>query len=187
MKRFFTAACLAAAIASPCCYAAGSLDCLSASDVSTIKRDFFASFPNRTAFDKAVDPSNFQLLTNVADGDALRRAGKPANEKIDWIMGVFRDHKPLFADMSGLDRAEYSYVKGQLRGEEPAVENGRTTTRFPKNECVLEVTYRATGQRCVMSQELSDLSLTFIRDAHAVKLASVEMFFIACTEKKAGN
>jgi hypothetical protein len=183
MNGFCAVACFAAAIASPSCYAVGSADCLSAFDVSSIKRDFFTDFGSKTTFDKFVDPANFELLTNAADGAMLRRAGRPASEKIVWITGMFRDHKPLFADMSGLDRPIFSYVKGELQGKEPSVDNGRATTKFPKNECVLEVTYRATGQRCVMSQELSNLSLTFIKDAHKLKLASVEMFFATCSEK----
>jgi hypothetical protein len=174
-------------IGSASAYSAATSDCLSKSDVTTITRDFFADFPDKAAFDKFADPAKFELLTNVADGAKLRGTGKPASEKIDWIAGMFRDHKALFTDMSGLNRPEFSYVKGQLRGEEPSVDNGRTTSTFPKNECVLGVTYRATGQRCVMSQELSNLALTFIKKGQKVKLATVEMFFESCTEKKPGN
>jgi hypothetical protein len=38
-----------------------------------------------------------------------------------------------------------------------------------------------------MSQELSNLALTFITDEHKVKLATVEMFFATCSEKRPEN
>ncbi|PMS18382.1 hypothetical protein C0Z18_17580 [Trinickia dabaoshanensis] len=187
MNNSATVACLAIAIASSCCHAAALPDCLSTSDVSIISHDVFTDFPSRGAFEKFVDSGKFELLTNVADGAMLRRAGRPAKEKIDWLLGVFHDHEAVFKDMSGFERPRFSYMKGQLRGKEPSVDDGRTTTTFPKHECVREVTYRATGRQCVMSQELSNLSLTFIKDEQKLKLATVELFFVTCSETGATN
>jgi len=72
-----------------CCYEAGSLDCLSTSNVSTIKRDFFTDFPNKAACDGFVDRAKFELLTIAADGVMLRGAENPTSQKIDWITRHF--------------------------------------------------------------------------------------------------
>lgn len=162
-------------------------DCLTQSDVASIDRDFFGAYPDRAAFEKFVDPAKFELLTNVADGAMLQRTGKPASKKIDWFIGMVNDHQTLFPDRTSFEKPVFDYVKGQLRGEEPSVENGRATKTFPKHECVLDVTYQAKGAQCVMSQRLSNLAITFIKQKHKVKLTSVEVFFITCPESKARN
>ena len=159
-------------------------NCFSNSDISDIQRDFILHFPTKAAFESFADAEKFELLTNAADGAILGRAGRPANEKIDWFLSLFRDHELLFTDMSGFELPRFSYLKGQLRGKQPSVDDGRTTTSFPKNECVTEVTFRAVGQRCVMAQQLSNLSLTFIKERRKLKLATVEVFFVTCSEKQ---
>jgi len=162
-------------------------DCLTQSDVTSIDRDFFGAYPDRVAFEKFVDPAKFELLTNVADGAMLQRTAKPASKKIDWFIGMVNNHQTLFPDGTGFEPAVFDYVKGQLSGEEPSVENGRATKTFPKHECVLDVTYHAKGTQCVMNQRLSNLAITFIKQKHKVTLTSVEVFFITCPESKAGN
>jgi hypothetical protein len=162
-------------------------DCLTQSDVTSIDRDFFGAYPDRVAFEKFVDPVKFELLTNVADGAMLQRTAKPASEKIDWFLGMVNDHPTLFPDRTSFEPPVFDYVKGQLRGVEPSVENGRATKTFPKHECVLDVAYHAKGTQCVMNQRLSNLAITFIKQKHKIKLTSVEVFFIACPESKGGN
>ena len=165
-------------------YAIPVPDCLSAGDASEIKQKFFASFPDKIAFNNYADPSRFELQTNVVDGVALQRGGRTAAEKIDWLMSVFGDHKVLFENMTGFDHPIFSYIKGQLKGMEPSVDNGRTSTHFPKNECVLDVEFRAVGARCVMSQQLQNMALIFIKRKNRTMLTTVEIFFIACQENR---
>lgn len=162
-------------------------ECLTRSDVSTIERDFFGAYPDRAAFEKFVDPAKFRLSTNAADGALLQRTPNPASKKIDWFIGMVNDHPALFPDKAGFEQPVFDYVKGQLRGEEPSVENGRATQTFPKHECVLDVSYRAKGAQCVMDQRLSNLAITFIKEKNKIKLTSVEVFFITCPEPKAGS
>lgn len=159
-------------------------ECLSQSDVSNITRHFISHFPDKTAFDNFVDPAKFKLLTNAADGAMLERSGKPANEKIDWFIALYNDHKALFSDLTEFNKPEFEYEKGQLRGEQISVESGRSTRVFPKNECVLDVTYRIRDGQCIMSQQLSNLAITFIKERGKVKLSSIEVFFITCQESK---
>lgn len=163
-------------------YAIPVPDCLSAGDVSEIKQRFFASFPDKIAFNNYADPSRFELQTNVVDGVALQRDGRTAAKKIDWLMSVFGDHKALFENMTGFDHPIFSYIKGQLRGVEPSVDNGRTSKHFPKDECVLDAEFRAVGARCVMSQQLQDMALIFIKRKNRMLLTTVEIFFISCQE-----
>lgn len=158
--------------------------CLSASDVSGIKHGFFSNFPDHAAFNNYVDQSKFKLLTNAIDGVALQSSGRPVGEKIDWLMSMFGEHKPLFENMKGFDQPTFSYIKGELRGGELSVDNGRTSTHFPKNECVRAVEFRAVGAQCVMSQRLQNLTLSFIKNKDRITLASVEIFFIACQGEK---
>jgi len=158
--------------------------CLSASDVSSIKREFFSTFPDHAAFDNYVDQSKFKLLTNVINGAALQSSGRPVGEKIDWLMTTFDEHKPLFENMKGLDQPTFSYIKGELRGLQLSVDNGRTSTHFPKNECVRDVEFTAVGTQCVMSQRLQNLTFSFIKNENRTILASVGIYFIACQDKK---
>lgn len=177
-------------VASAYCASASAMplsECLTRSDVSTIDRDFFGAYPDRSAFEKFVDPEKFKLLTNAADGALLQRTPNPASKKIDWFIGMLSDHGALFLDRTGFEQPVFDYVKGQLRGVEPSVENGRATKIFPKHECVLDVTYHAQGAQCVMNQRLSNLAITFIKEKNKIKLSSVEVFFITCPEPKAGN
>ena len=162
-------------------------DCLTQSDVASIDRNFFGTYPDRAAFEKFVDPARFALLTNVSDGAILQRTAKPASKKIDWFIGMVNDHQTLFPDRTGFESPVFDYVKGQLRGEEPSVENGRATKTFPKHECVLDVTYRAKGTQCMLDHRVSNLAITFIKQKHKIKLTSVEVFFITCPESKTGN
>lgn len=162
-------------------------DCLTQSDVSTIDRDFFGTYPDKTAFEKYVDPAKFELLTNAADGAMLQRTANPASKKINWFIGILNDHKALFPDRTSFDSPDFDYVKRQFRGETPSVDNGRSTKIFPTNECVLEATYHLKVTQCVMSQKLYSLAITFIKEKRKIKLAAIEMFFCPAPRQSPGT
>lgn len=155
-------------------------DCVTQANIATLKHDFFTNLPNRSAFDAYVDRTKFKLHTNAMDGAALQREGKPVQQKIDWIIDIFNDHKGLFVNAEKIQATEFTYIKGQLRGREPSVDNIITSARFPKAECVYEVTFRTSGKACDLSQRLSNLSFTFVKDERGLLLSSVDMFFEAC-------
>jgi len=162
--------------------AAPQESCLTQTDLQAVQQNFFAHFPDANAFRQYADKSKFRLLTNAASGRDLEQNGKPTADKIDWLVGTMNDHKELFSNFA-FDKPDFTYMKGQLKGGKPSVDNLRTSKRFPANECVQEVTYAVPSGACAMGQRLTDLSVTFVKDEHPLSLRSVEMYFDACPVK----
>jgi len=177
-----TAIALSALCACNMAFAGPKDSCITTHDLQTLQRDFFTHFPDAQAFAKYVDKSQFELLTNAPEGRKLEQGGSPTAEKIDWVIRTMNTHKDLFSGFA-FDKPDFTYMRGQLRGGQPSVDNLRTSKRFPKNECVQEVNYDIPSGACVMSQRLNRLSITFVKDERPLSLSSVEMFFIACTAK----
>ena len=177
-----TAIALSAMCACNVAFAGPKESCITTDDLQTLQRDFFTHFPDAKAFSKYVDRSQFELLTNASEGRKLEQGGRPTAEKIDWLIHTMNTYKDLFSGFQ-FDKPDFTYMRGQLRGGKPSVDNLRTSTRFPKDECVQEVNYDIPSGACVMSQRLTRLSITFVKDKRPLSLASVEMFFIACTAK----
>ncbi|MGY6162931.1 hypothetical protein [Paraburkholderia strydomiana] len=183
VRRSFAAALLISALwACNSAFAQPQESCITPSDLQSLQRDFFAHFPDANAFARSVDKSKFELLTNAPEGRRLEQGGSPTGDKIDWLIRTFNDHSELFSGFA-FEKPDFTYMRGQLRGGKPSVNNLRTSKRFPKDECVQEVNYDVPTGPCVVSQQLTRLSITFVKDERPLSLRSVEMFFNACTAK----
>jgi hypothetical protein len=163
-------------------YAAPKEGCVTQAELNDLQSQFFSRFPDPNAFRKYVDQNDFRLLTNVASGRELELSGKPVDEKVDWIFTTLRDHRELFANYA-FDDPDLTYMKGEVRGAKPSVDNLTRAKKLPKNECVQEVTYSIPQGACVLSQRLTNLSLQFVKDERPLSLRGVEMFFVACSAK----
>jgi hypothetical protein len=181
-KSIAAAFAFAVLCASNTAFAAPQEGCITTSELQTVQQDFFTHFPDANAFTTYADKRKFELLTNVASGRELEQGGKPTSDKIDWLIRTINDHKELFSGFA-FGKPDFSYMKGQLRGGKPSVDNLRTSKRFPKDECVQEVNYDLPSGACVMSQRLTRLSLSFVKDERPLSLRGVEMFFNVCTAK----
>ncbi|KWK51350.1 hypothetical protein WT80_10780 [Burkholderia stagnalis] len=67
-----------------------------------------------------------------------------------------------------------------MRNGVPSVDNLRTTQKFPRNQCVQEVSYNVRPGTCIRGQKLQSLSLTFVKDDRPLHFAGVELYFMAC-------
>jgi hypothetical protein len=112
----------------------------------------------------------------------LERTDRPSNEKIDWLIATMNEHKELFSGFA-FGKPDFVYMKGQLRGGKPSVDNLRSSKQFPKSECVGEVVYNLPLGACIMSQRVSTLRLAFVKDERPFSLWDVELFFAPCSVK----
>ncbi|AXF18788.1 hypothetical protein [Paraburkholderia caledonica] len=157
--------------------------CVTPAGLADLQQNFFARFPDAGAFRKYVDSRRFELRTNAPAGRELETNGRPTGEKIDWVVKTLNENKELFSGFV-FDKPDYAYMKGQLRGAAPSIYRLRSSKRFPKNECVQEVTYSLPPGACVMSQRMTGFSFAFVKDERPMSLRDVEMFFIACDTKQ---
>ena len=155
-------------------------DCIAIAEVKALNQNFFAHFPAAEAFRRYADERKFTLRSSLPDGRTLEKTGRPLNEKIDWLVTTMNEHKVLFSGFAFGD-PEFMYMKGELRGGKPSVDNLRSSKRFPKNECVREVVYYLPWGDCVASQRVSTLSLAFVKNERRFSLGDVELFFAACS------
>lgn len=173
---------LALVCASHSAFAVPQNICFTSADLQSVQEIFFAHFPDADAFKKYADKSKFELLTNVQAGVDLEKNHKPAGEKVDWLVRTMIDHKELFSNFA-FEKPDFTYMKGQLRGGTPSVDNLTTSKKFPKNECVQQVNYQLPRGACAMSQRLQGFSLSFVKDERPLSLRGVEMFFYTCPGK----
>jgi hypothetical protein len=159
--------------------------CVTPAELADLQKTFFGHFPDADAFKKYADTHRFDLRTNAPAGRQLDTNGRPTAEKIDWVVKSLKENKELFSGFA-FDKPDYAYMKGQLRGATPSIYRLRSTKRFPRNECVQEVTYSLPpgAGACVMSQRATNVSLAFVKDERPLSLRDVEMFFIACDTKQ---
>ncbi|KVD91799.1 hypothetical protein WS63_10865 [Burkholderia stagnalis] len=150
--------------------------CISQDDVKEIDKAFFSGFPNADAMKKHAGPHKFEIATNVADGIKLQKESASNDAKVDWLANFLRDRHDFFADFSRFERPSYTYMRNGV----PSVDNLRTTQKFPRNQCVQEVSYNVRPGTCIRGQKLQSLSLTFVKDDRPLHFAGVELYFMAC-------
>jgi len=179
------AAALASALfcASSAALCAPQEGCVTPAELADLQQNFFPRFPDPAAFKKYADARSFALRTNAPEGRALETNGRPTAEKIDWVVKTLSENKELFSGFA-FDKPDYAYMKGQLRGAKPSIYRLRNSKRFPKNECVQEVTYSLPPGACSMSQRMTGFSFAFVKDERPMSLRDVEMFFMICDTKQ---
>ncbi|WP_126283719.1 hypothetical protein [Burkholderia stagnalis] len=150
--------------------------CISQDDVKEIDKVFFSDFPNADAMKRYAGQQKFEIATNVADGITLQKEAASNDAKVDWLANFLRDRHDFFSDFSRFERPSYTYMRNGMS----SVDNLRTTQKFPRSQCVQEVSYNMRAGACIRGQKLQSLSLTFVKDDRPLHFAGVELYFMAC-------
>ncbi|SPB15130.1 hypothetical protein NOV72_02359 [Caballeronia novacaledonica] len=157
-------------------------DCITKEESMAIRRAFFSKLPNTEAFAAYAGNGRFKIFTNVAAGAALETEVASLEKEISWLSNLMKNHSRLFSDISQFKSVKFTYVRGRLRGARVSVDNLQSSTRFPKNECVEQVSYDISEGVCAKAQKVNILTFDFTKEKNKVGLAGVELYIYPCDE-----
>ncbi|WP_322052940.1 hypothetical protein [Paraburkholderia bannensis] len=150
-------------------------ECFTRDDVKRIEQEVVNPFPNVEAMTRYAGAEDLRISTNVPEGILLKNQTGKNSEKTLWLAKFAENHGELFRGFR-FGPATYMYIHGAA-----SVDNMRESPRFPAHECVQEIYYNNTPGSCVRGQKLQSVSVDFVKENGAVRLAGSELFVGECT------
>ncbi|WP_321884746.1 hypothetical protein [Paraburkholderia bannensis] len=150
-------------------------ECFTRDDVKRVEQDVVNQFPNAAAMTRYAGAEDLRIATNVPEGISLKTQTGINPEKSAWIARFVDEHIELFRGFRFAPVA-YMYIHGAI-----SVDNLRESSRFPDHGCVQEIYYNNTPGSCVRGQKLQSLSVDFVKENGAIRLAGSELFVRECT------